>query len=76
MFETLPRRTQLLARVLHHPVRAALKAHIHTGPEPVALADLSRVFGLAGALVSYHVRVLAACGLVELDRDGLACRRT
>lgn len=76
MFETLPRRTQLLARALHHPVRATLSTRIYAAAEPVSIADLATVMGLALGAARYHVRVLAACGLVELDGDGLTCRRT
>lgn len=76
MFETFPPRTQLLARALHHPARATLSTRIYAAAKPVAIADLARVMGLALGAVHYHVRVLVACGLAELDREGLACSRT
>jgi DNA-binding transcriptional ArsR family regulator len=68
-------RTRLrgLARALHHPVRATLQRTIHADG-PVQLADLAQAFDLALGTVRYHARVLAACGLVEFDREGLVCR--
>jgi predicted transcriptional regulator len=76
VLETFPPHTRVLARALHHPVRATLEKHIHAATEPIALVNLARVFDLAEGLVRYHVRVLVACGLAEVDREGLACSRT
>jgi predicted ArsR family transcriptional regulator len=71
----VPPRTQALTRALYHPVRATLKKTIHADGS-VLLSDLAQVFDLAMAAVRYHVRVLVACGLVELDPEGLSCSRT
>lgn len=71
----MPRtRSRALARALHHPVRATLKKSIHADG-PVPLSDLAQAFDLAEGLVRYHVRVLVACDLAELDREGLARSR-
>lgn len=75
MFEITPPRTQLLARALHHPARATLEKHLYAAAEPMPLVDLARILNLAIGAVRYHVRVLVACGLVELDREDRAHSR-
>lgn len=75
MFDTPSPRTRPLIRALSHPVRAKLQIHIHAAAEPVALADLSRAGYLALAMTHYHVSVLIACGLVDLDGEGRVWRK-
>lgn len=70
MPRTRPRRP---ARALQHPVRATLRKRIYAAAEPVPLVDLARVMDLALGAIRYHTRILVACGLVELDGEGLAC---
>jgi len=65
--DTLPRRPRLVARALHHPVRATLRKHICAAAEPVPLSDLAQVFDLALAALRYHAQVLVACGLAKLE---------
>lgn len=75
-FDTLPRRSRLLARAEHHPVRATVRKQLHAAADPVPLDELARVLDVAIGIVRYHVRVLVACGLAELDLKGLARSRT
>jgi hypothetical protein len=63
-------RSRALVRALHHPVRATLRKRIHGAGEALAVPDLAQALDLALASANYHVRVLAACGLVGFDRAG------
>lgn len=67
-------RPRALVRALHHPVRATLQQRIAAADKPVSPGNLARAFDLETAVARYHVQVLAACGLVELDHGGSACR--
>ena len=68
----VPWRTGALARALHHPIRATLQKRIYAAGDPVPLPRLAQALDLTLARARYHVRVLAACGLVEFDRAGRA----
>ncbi|HVW17419.1 MAG TPA: winged helix-turn-helix domain-containing protein [Solirubrobacteraceae bacterium] len=61
------RRLVRLGKGLAHPVRAAvLVAIADAGPSPLRPVALARRLGLSLGVVSYHVRSLAALGLIEL----------
>ncbi len=64
-------RSQALVRALHHPARATLQQRIAAADKPVPLEGLARAFDLETAVARYHVRVLIACGLVAVEREGL-----
>lgn len=66
-------RSRALVRALHHPIRATLQQRIAVADKPVPLRSLARAFGLETAVTRYHVRVLVACGLIAIQREGLAC---
>lgn len=65
-------RSRALVRALHHPARATLRKRIHGAGEALAVPDLAQALDLALASANYHIRVLAAFGLVEFDRAGRA----
>lgn len=61
-----PNTTNLLAALGHPTRRRILKAM--APDEEVSPRELSRDFDLPLSMVSYHVRVLAECGALELVR--------
>ena len=54
-------------RAMAHPMRARILATLDDGRE-LSPVELSRELGASLGVVSYHVRVLADAGLVELAR--------
>ncbi len=65
----MPRTRKRPDRALQHPVRKTLRERLEEANAPVALEDLAQAVGLAIDKARYHVRVLAAYGLAELDDD-------
>lgn len=60
-------------RVLAHPLRSRLVAHLRIHG-PATASDLARALGTDSGSTSYHLRQLAAVGLIE-DGDPIAGRR-
>ena len=62
-----------LGRALAHPVRAAVLRYCCRDADRLhSPVELSRALGVALGVVSYHVRVLADLGMLELRRTGQA----